>query len=119
MRDHLEREHVWYQRSDPDATHMIEGLVGIYEAMLRDFVMHGVPEDVGSREHVETRFPALTDEQRDSLIEFFADQLGWRKKARIRALDELNAAGVEERDDNLRSVSGRRESEGIHTVALI
>ncbi|KQM38196.1 hypothetical protein [Sphingomonas sp. Leaf10] len=47
MRDHLERVHVGYQRTDPDATFMIEGLVGIYEAMLRDFVVNGVPENVG------------------------------------------------------------------------
>lgn len=49
MRDHLEQVHVGYQRTEPDATFMIEGLVGIYEAMLRDFVVHGVPENVGSR----------------------------------------------------------------------
>lgn len=101
MRDHLEREHVRYQRSDPDATYMIEGLVGIYEAMLRDFVVHGVPEDVGSREHVEARFPGLTEEQRDSLIEFFADQPGWRERTRGRAVGDLDMAGVEENDDNL------------------
>ena len=112
MRDHLEREHVRYQRSDPDATYMIEGLVEIYEVVLSDFVVHGVPQDVGSREHVEARFPGLTDEQRNSLIEFFADQPGWRERARTKAACELDAAGVAETDDNLdiaRKVSLERQ----------
>ncbi|GAA4222195.1 hypothetical protein GCM10022253_30130 [Sphingomonas endophytica] len=43
MRDHLEQVHVGYQRTEPDATFMIEGLVGIYEAMLRDFVCRSEP----------------------------------------------------------------------------
>ena len=37
--------------------------------MLRDFVVNDVPENVGSREHVEARFSGLTDEQKETLRE--------------------------------------------------
>ncbi|RZK86584.1 MAG: hypothetical protein EOO66_21770, partial [Methylobacterium sp.] len=101
MRDHLEQVHVGYQRTDPDATYMIEGLVDIYEAMLRDFVVHGVPEDVGSPTHVKERFGSLTDEQRESLVEFFADDPEWRQRTRSKASGTLEDAGVVETEDNV------------------
>jgi len=101
MRDHLEQVHVGYQRADPHATYMIEGLVDIYEAMLRDFVVHGVPEDVGSPSHVKERFGSLTDEQRESLVEFFADDPEWRQRTRSEASgtleDEKAAAAIAEK----------------------
>lgn len=117
MRDHLDRAHVQYQRSEPDPTVMIEGLVGIYEAMLRDFVVKGVPEDVGSREHVEARFREFTDEQRDALVDFFADQPEWRKRTRARAADDLYAASVTEIEDNL-DIARKINLEGRLAAAL-
>lgn len=101
MRDHLEKSHVYYQRVEPDATYMIEGLVQIYETMLRDFVVHGVPENVGSRDHVEARFPNLSDEQKESLLEFFADQPEYRHMTSAKAARELAEIGVPESEDNV------------------
>lgn len=117
MRDHLEQVHVGFQRTEPDATFMIEGLVGIYEAMLRDFVVHGVPENVGSREHVEARFSGLTDEQKETLIDFFADQPEWRERSHDRAAQDLRTAGVAETDDNL-AIARKVNLEGRLAAAL-
>lgn len=117
MRDHLEQVHVGFQRTEPDATFMIEGLVGIYEAMLRDFVVHGVPENVGSREHVEARFSGLTDEQKETLIDFFADQPEWRERSHDRAAQDLRTAGVAETDDNL-DIARKVNLEGRLAAAL-
>ncbi len=117
MRDHLEQVHVGYQRTETDATFMIEGLVGIYEAMLKDFVVHGVPENVGSRQHVETRFPGLTDEQKETLINFFADRPDWRERSHDRAVQDLRTAGVAETDDNL-DIARKVNLEGRLAAAL-
>ncbi|KQO49624.1 hypothetical protein ASF14_14050 [Sphingomonas sp. Leaf257] len=117
MRDHLEQVHVGFQRTEPDATFMIEGLVGIYEAMLRDFVVHGVPENVGSREHVEGRFSGLTDEQKETLIDFFADQPEWRERSHDRAAQDLRTAGVAETEDNL-DIARKVNLEGRLAAAL-
>ena len=117
MRDHLERVHVGYQRTDPDATFMIEGLVGIYEAMLRDFVVHGVPENVGSRQHVEARFPGLSDEQKETLIDFFADRPDWRERSHDKAVQDLRTAGVVETEDNL-DIARKVNLEGRLAAAL-
>lgn len=117
MRDHLEQVHVGFQRTEPDATFMIEGLVGIYEAMLRDFVVHGVPENVGSREHVEARFSGLTDEQKETLIDFFADQPEWRERSHDRAAQDLRTAGVAETEDNL-DIARKVNLEGRLAAAL-
>lgn len=117
MRDYLEQVHVGFQRTEPDATFMIEGLVGIYEAMLRDFVVHGVPENVGSREHVEGRFSGLTDEQKETLIDFFADQPEWRERSHDRAAQDLRAAGVAETEDNL-DIARKVNLEGRLAAAL-
>ena len=96
MRDHLEQVHVGYQRTEPDVTFMIEGLVGIYEAMLSDLVVHGVPENVGGRHHVETRFPGLTDERKEKLTDLFADRPDWRERSHHKAVQDLRTAGVVE-----------------------
>lgn len=117
MRDHLEQVHVGYQRTEPDATFMIEGLVGIYEAMLRDFVVHGVPENVGSRQHVEARFPGLTDEQKETLIDFFADRPDWRERSHDKAIQDLRTAGVVETEDNL-DIARKVNLEGRLAAAL-
>ncbi len=117
MRDYLEQVHVGFQRTEPDATFMIEGLVGIYEAMLRDFVVHGVPENVGSREHVEGRFSGLTDEQKETLIDFFADQPEWRERSHDRAAQDLRTAGVAETEDNL-DIARKVNLEGRLAAAL-
>ncbi|MFL0587724.1 site-specific integrase [Sphingomonas olei] len=117
MRDHLEQVHVGYQRTEPDATFMIEGLVGIYEAMLRDFVVHGVPENLGSRQHVETRFPGLTDEQKETLIDFFADRPDWRERSHDKAVQDLRTAGVVETEDNL-DIARKVNLEGRLAAAL-
>jgi integrase len=72
LRDELDRNHVEFQHSDPeDATYLIEGLVDIYEKMLGDFVVHGLPPNAGSREYVEERFAELTDDQRDGIVQLF------------------------------------------------
>lgn len=117
MRDHLEQVHVGYQRTEPDATFMIDGLVGIYEVMLRDFVVHGVPENVGSRQHVEARFPGLTDEQKETLIDFFADRPNWRERSHDKAAQDLRAAGVAETEDNL-DIARKVNLEGRLAAAL-
>jgi len=117
MRDHLERVHVGYQRTDPDATFMIEGLVGIYEVMLRDFVVNGVPENVGSREHVEARFSGLTDEQKETLIDFFADRPDWRERSHDKAAQDLRTVGVAETEDNL-DIARKVNLEGRLAAAL-
>lgn len=117
MRDHLEQAHVGYQRTDPDAAYMIVGLVDIYEAMMRDFVTHGVPENVGSPEHVRERFPDLSEEQRDSLLEFFASQPNWRERSRGRASRELESVGVEETEDNV-DIARKVNFEGRLAAAL-
>ena len=117
MRDHLERVHVGYQRTDPDATFMIEGLVGIYEVMLRDFVVNGVPENVGSREHVEARFSGLTDEQKETLIDFFADRPDWRERSHDKATQDLRMVGVAETEDNL-DIARKVNLEGRLAAAL-
>ncbi len=117
MRDHLEQVHVGYQRTEPDATFMIEGLVGIYETMLRDFIVHGVPENVGSRQHVEARFPGLTDEQKETLVDFFADRPDWRERSHDKAVQDLRTAGVVEIEDNL-DIARKVDFEGRLAAAL-
>ncbi|PZQ58630.1 MAG: integrase [Sphingomonas taxi] len=101
MRDHLDQSHVAFQRTESNATYMIEGLVEIYETMLRDFVVHGVPENAGTREHVEARFPTLSDEQKETLLDFFGNRPDWRQRSRVQASAELAAAGVADTDDNV------------------
>lgn len=117
MRDHLELVHVGFQRTDPNATFLIEGLVGIYEAMLRDFVVHGVPTNVGSREHVEARFPSLTDDKKETLIDFFADRPDWRDRSLDKAACDLRASGVCETADNL-DIARKVNLEGRLAAAL-
>ncbi|WP_164523923.1 hypothetical protein [Sphingomonas sp. ABOLH] len=117
MRDHLELVHVGFQRTDPNATFLIEGLVGIYEAMLRDFVVNGVPTNVGSREHVEARFPSLTDDQKETLIDFFADRPDWRDRSLDKAACDLRASGVCETADNL-DIARKVNLEGRLAAAL-
>ncbi|WP_294391270.1 site-specific integrase [uncultured Sphingomonas sp.] len=102
MRDELDRNHVCFQQDDPaNATYLIEGLVEIYETMLRDFVVHGIPADVGSREHIEARFAGLSEEQRETLTEFFADRPSWREKTLDSAGEELDRVVAPRTDESL------------------
>lgn len=101
MRDELERAHVVFQRDESDVAYMIDGLVEIYEVMFRDFVVYGVPDSVGTPEHVDERFKDLTEEQRAALIGFFAGRPGWRDRTRARASEELDRVGVDGKEDNV------------------
>lgn len=72
LRDQLDRNHVDFQRTDPDeASEMIASLVEIYERMLGDFIRHGVPPHAGTREYVDTRFPDLNEDQREGIFQMF------------------------------------------------
>jgi hypothetical protein len=72
LRDELDRNHVQFQRTDPDeASELITDLVEIYERMLGDFILHGVPPQAGTREYVDGRFSDLNEEQREGIFQMF------------------------------------------------
>jgi len=100
MRDQLDRNHVEYQRTDPDdATYLIEGLVGIYETMLRDFAIHGLPPEADSRAHVEERFADLTEDQRESILGMFEMKPNYREHMSAKAAKEVDRVGALPADD--------------------
>lgn len=101
MRDHLEVTHVQFQRSDEDPSYAIKGLVEIYEVLFGDFHVHGVPDNVGTREHIEARFPHLNEEQRETLIAFFAGKPHFGQGSRRWAREDLQALGVMATEDNV------------------
>lgn len=101
MRDQLDRNHVQYQRTDPDdATYMIEGLVDIYEAMLRDFVVHGLPPGSGSQDHVEERFANLTQDQRDGIVGLFELKPSYAEEMTLQAAKEIDRVGGPHHEDS-------------------
>ena len=102
MRDGLDRSHVQFQRTDPDdATFMIEGLVDIYEAMLRDFVVHGIPPHAGTRAHVDERFSDLPEDQREGIMGLFELRPRFREENDEAAVEALNRIGVAQDPDTV------------------
>lgn len=119
MRDQLDRNHVQFQRTDPDeATYLIEGLIDIYEAMLRDFVVHGLPPGAGSLEHVEKRFADLTPDQRESIVGLFEQKPFYAEEMALQAVKEIDRVGGPHHDDSMAIAQGhvRRRSCGCDGV---
>ena len=102
MRDELDRNHVQFQSDEPeDATYLVEGYIGICEAMMKEFIVHGIPANAGSREHVDERLSDLSDDQRQAVVDLFEMKPDWGAEvleAAGRALDRFN---VERTDASL------------------
>lgn len=78
MRDELDRNHIQFQHDEPDnGTDLIEGYLGICEAMMKEFTVHGMPSNAGSRAHVNERLSTLDDDQRETIIELFESRPNW------------------------------------------
>lgn len=72
---------------------------------------------MGSREHVEARFSGLTDEQKETLIDFFADRPDWRERSHDKASQDFRTVGVAETEDNL-DIARKVNLEGRLAAAL-
>jgi len=67
---------------------------------------------------VETRFPHLTEEQRETLIDFFADRPTWREGSRSVASKGLGQIGMIEPDEDSIDVARKLAFEGRLAAAM-
>lgn len=102
MRDELDRNHVQFQSDEPDnATYLIEGYIGICEAMMKEFIVHGIPANAGSRDHVDERFADLSDDQRQAVVDLFEMKPEWSAEVLEGAGRALDLFKVERADASL------------------
>jgi hypothetical protein len=69
--------------------------------MMKEFIVHGIPANAGSREHVDERFADLSEDQREAVVDLFEMKPEWSAEVLEAAGRALDLLKVERTDGSL------------------